>query len=112
MKKITLLLATLAMLSACDEFTPATSGKAASAKPSASSKTSSIDSGTVNIDGERITVYRQEGTKWAAYGGENGDPQRYITYRKERAIELKSGCHIDKRLTDAKAKILIATVKC
>jgi hypothetical protein len=69
--------------------------------------------GTVNIDGEPITVFRQEGAKWAAYGGEGtSDPARYIVYRKERAIELKSGCRIDRRLSGLADHILVASVKC
>ena len=69
--------------------------------------------GAVNIDGEYITVFRQEGAKWAAYGGEGSkDPKRYITYRKERAIELKSGCRIDKRISKPNDHILVASVKC
>lgn len=69
--------------------------------------------GSVNIDGQHITVFRQDGAKWAAYGGDgSGDPKRYVIYRKERAIELKSHCRIDKRLSGAGDHILVATVKC
>lgn len=68
---------------------------------------------SVNIDGERISVFRQDGAKWAAYGGDSSkDPARYIAYRKERAIELKSGCRIDKRVSGKADHILVATVKC
>ncbi len=69
--------------------------------------------GSINIDGEMITVFKQADGKWAAYGGEgSSDPQRYITYRKERAIELKSHCRIDKRISKATDHILVASVKC
>lgn len=69
--------------------------------------------GGVNIDGHFITVFKQDDGKWAAYGGDDSkDPVRYIRYRKERAIELKSGCRIEKRLSGARDHILIASVKC
>ncbi len=68
---------------------------------------------SVNIDGERISVFRQSGAEWAAYGGDDSkDPKRFINYRKERAIELKSGCRIDKRVSGKADHILVATVKC
>ncbi len=100
MKKQFILLSVLTILAACDK----------PAVPVDLSNQAKV--GGVNIDGEHISVYRQDGNKWAAYGGENGDPERYILYRKERAIELKSGCRIDKRLSDKKDRILVATVTC
>ncbi len=113
MKKTALLLTALALLSACDQIKP-TTGPAP--KAAVTEKTGSKDSGgggTVNIDGERITVYRQSADTWSAAGGDNGDPERYIIYRKERAIELKSGCRIARRLSSGKKNVaLYAEVKC
>lgn len=100
MKKLLMLTATILALAACEKNPPVDLSNTAKR-------------GSVNIDGERITVFRQEGTKWAAFGGENSnDPKRYITYRKERAIELKSGCRIDRRVSGSADHILVATVKC
>jgi hypothetical protein len=98
MKRIATLFALLALVSACEK-TPVDLSNTAKR-------------GAVNIDGESITVFKQDGQKWAAYGGENNDPRRYITYRKERAIELKSGCRIDKRVSSPLDHILVASVKC
>lgn len=100
MKRALSLFLALTLLAACDGMKP----------PVDLSNTAKR--GAINIDGEMITVFKQDDGKWAAYGGENGDPQRYITYRKERAIELKSGCRIDKRISKATARIVIASVKC
>lgn len=100
MKRMTLMLVALAALAACEKNVPVDLSNAAKR-------------GAVNIDGEYITVFKQPDGKWAAYGGEGSkDPQRYITYRKERAIELKSHCRIDKRVSGALDHILVATVKC
>lgn len=69
--------------------------------------------GSVNIDGIPIQVSREDGGKWSASGGDDvGDQQRYVTYRKERAIELSSGCRIEKRLSQPKERTLVAAVKC
>lgn len=69
--------------------------------------------GTVNIDGQQITVFKQDANKWAAFGGEeSGDPRTYVRYRQSRAIELKSGCRVDKRLSGLRDHIYIASVKC
>lgn len=101
MKHALLVAAALFALAACEKNTPVDLSNQAKVGSS------------VNIDGERISVFRQDGGKWAAYGGEGSkDPKRYITYRKERAIELKSGCRIDKRVSGALDHILVATVKC
>ncbi len=100
MKQLPLFLLTCVALAACAKNLPVDLSNA-------------VKKGGVNIDGEYITVFKQEDNKWAAYGGENSkDPKRYITYRKERAIELKSGCRIDKRLSGVLDHILIAHVKC
>lgn len=100
--KLLLTLAVLALaLTACEKNVPVDLSNQAKAGSS------------VNIDGERISVFRQDGAKWAAFGGEGSkDPLRYIAYRKERAIELKSGCRIDKRLSGKADHILVASVKC
>ena len=108
MKKTILVLSALCSLSACAQLTTPT--PAPGKKTIATSK--AAPGGTVNIDGEAITVYHQTGDTWSASGGDNKDPERYIIYRKERAIELKSGCRIDRRLSDKKDKVLYVKVKC
>lgn len=100
MKKIILLAALALAITACEKNVPVDLSNTAKR-------------GSVNIDGERITVFKQDDGKWAAFGGDGSkDPERYITYRKERAIELKSGCRIDKRVSGKADHILVASVKC
>ena len=101
MKKIIMMAAVLTALAACEKNLPVDLSDQAKVGSS------------VNIDGERISVFRQDDGKWAAFGGDNSkDPKRYIAYRKERAIELKSGCRIGKRVSGKADHILVATVKC
>jgi hypothetical protein len=101
MKFRILLVASLVLLAACDQ------------KNLPVDLSNKAKRGSVNIDGEQITVFKQDTGKWAAYGGEKSkDPKRYIIYRKERAIELKSGCRIDKRLSGKDDHILVASVRC
>lgn len=100
MKKILTLTAMLLALAACEKNLPVDLSSRASR-------------GGVNIDGVRITVFKQPDGTWAAYGGDDSkDPANYVRYRKSRAIELKSGCRIDKRLSGKADHIYIARVKC
>ncbi len=71
---------------------------------------------TVTIDGEyKVGVVPQGGNVWVASGGMKGKEKHsdhWVKYRRERAIEIASGCRIAKVTSKAGEPLLRATVNC
>lgn len=65
----------------------------------------------VNVDDHDVRVLGQGFGTWVAWGGEE-DQDGFVQYRQKRAIELVSGCRVDKVLSKPSDDVLMATTNC
>ena len=67
---------------------------------------------TVNIDEASITVLQDGYGEYVAWGGPALKEKSYPAYRQQRAIEVASGCRIDKVMSKKPGEVLRARVDC
>lgn len=103
MQKTLYLLAPILFLAACDQQI------ASSVANHPMEKTIKMD------DGYKVGVVPQGGNIWVASGGMKGKETHgdtWVQYRRERAIEIGSGCRIAKVLSKKDEPLMRARVNC